>query len=65
MQIGCNETHPDASKAFANAQAKLALAGFQLEQMADGSFVVARWTMTRSLADMPAVEAFMQQVGAA
>lgn len=54
----------DARKAFANAQAKLAIAGFQLERMADGSFVVARWTMTRSLADMAALEAFQQQVGA-
>lgn len=55
----------DMRKAVANAQARLAIAGFQLEQMADGSFVVARWTMTRSLAGMPAVEAFMQKVGVA
>ena len=54
----------DARKAFANAQAKLAIAGFQLERMADGSFVVARWNMTRSLADMMAVMAFQEQVGA-
>lgn len=51
-------------KAFATMQARLALAGFQLERMADGSFVVARWTMTRSLADVAAVATFIVQVGA-
>ena len=53
----------EGRKAFATAQARLALAGFQLERMADGSFVVARWTMTRALADEAAVDAFMRQVG--
>lgn len=65
MQTETTEMPMEARKAFANAQAKLAIAGFQLERMADGSYVVAKWTMTRSLADMAAVETFMQQVGAA
>lgn len=55
----------ELEKRFATAQAKLALAGFQLERMADGSFVAAKWTMTRALADVDAVEAFQRQVGAA
>ncbi len=51
-------------KAVATATARAALAGFELVQMADGSFVVARWTMTRALPDLAAVEAFLAQVGA-
>ena len=51
-------------KAIATATAHAAIAGFELVQMADGSFVVARWTMTRALADLASVEAFLRQVGA-
>lgn len=51
-------------KAFATLQARAALAGFELVRMADDSFVVARWTMTRALADVAAVESFLAQVGA-
>jgi len=53
------------SKLLATLQARAAIAGFELVRMADGSFVVARWTMTRALADFAAVEAFLVQVGAA
>ena len=52
------------AKHIATLQARAAIAGFELAQMADGSFVVARWTMTRALADIAAVEAFLVQVGA-
>lgn len=52
-------------KVFATLQARAALAGFELVRMADGSFVVARWTMTRALVDLFAVERFLEQVGAA
>ena len=51
-------------KAIETARARAALAGFELVQMADGSFVVAKWTMTRSLRDVAAVEAFLMQVDA-
>ena len=57
--------NPHDCKAFATLQARAALAGFELVRMADGSLVVARWTMTRALADLAAAEAFLQQVGAA
>ena len=53
------------AKAFATLQARAAIAGFELVRMADGSFVVARWTMTRALVDVQAVERFLKQVGAA
>ena len=53
------------TKAFATLQARAALAGFELVRMADGTFVVARWTMTRALVDVQAVERFLKQVGAA
>lgn len=52
------------AKQFATLQARAAIAGFELVRMADGSFVVARWTMTRALADVAAIEAFLAQVGA-
>jgi hypothetical protein len=52
------------SDPVATLQARAALAGFQLVQMADGSFVVSRWGMLAPLADCAAVEAFLQRVGA-
>jgi len=51
-------------KAFATLQAKAALAGWEVVRMADGSVVVCRWTLTRSLPDVPALAKFLQQVGA-
>jgi hypothetical protein len=56
--------HPDG-KAFATLQAKAAIAGWQVERMADGSIVVARWTLTRSLPDVAALAEFLREVGAA
>lgn len=55
---------PSDQKQVATLRARAALAGFQLERMADGSFVVARWTMTRSLANVQEVEFFLKQIGA-
>jgi hypothetical protein len=34
------------------------------QPMADGSFVIAKWTMTRALATVADVEAFLRRVGA-
>ncbi len=53
-----------SDKAFSTLQAKAALAGWQVERMADGSIVVARWTLTRSLPDLAALAQFLRQVGA-
>ncbi|MDP9126095.1 MAG: hypothetical protein M3N82_16130, partial [Pseudomonadota bacterium] len=38
------------AKLLATLQARAAITGFELVRMADGSFVVARWTVTRALA---------------
>ncbi|MES2099055.1 MAG: hypothetical protein V4569_04490 [Pseudomonadota bacterium] len=51
-------------KEVSTAIAKAALAGFELVRMADGSFVVGRWGMVRSLEGMAAVQAFLVRVGA-
>lgn len=52
-------------KRFEDLRARLALAGgFELHRMDDGTFVVRRWGLTRELADLAAVEAFLQRVGA-
>lgn len=51
-------------KAFATLRARAALAGVVLERMADGTFVAARWTLTRSLADADDVTRFLDMVGA-
>lgn len=62
--MSAGATDPDA-KAFATLQAKAAIAGLQVERMADGSVVIARWTLTRSLPDLVALEKFLRDVGAA
>lgn len=51
-------------KRLANARARCALAGFELIEMPDGDFLVTRWGMVRALADIAAVEAFIEQVAA-
>lgn len=53
------------AKAFATLQAKAALKGWQVERMMDGSVVIARWTLTRSLPDVAALKQFLRQVGVA
>jgi hypothetical protein len=57
---------PDESKRLATARAELALAGIELHESSadDGRavFYASRWAMTRSLADLAAVEAFARQV---
>ncbi len=54
----------DDRKAFATAQARLALKGFELVAMPGGGYVSQQWGHVRALADMAAVEAFVRQVGA-
>lgn len=49
----------------ARLRAKLALAGgFALHELADGSFLVARWNWTCTLSDLHAVAEFARRVGA-
>ncbi|EWS53171.1 hypothetical protein X551_04045 [Methylibium sp. T29] len=55
----------DQAKTYATLQARAALAGFELVRMPGGDFVVGRWGMVRALTGADAVEAFLQQVGAA
>ena len=44
-------------------QARAALAGFELARMADGSFVIGKWNLLRSLEGLAAVNAFLAQAG--
>lgn len=52
------------AKTVATLVARAAIAGYQLVQLADGSFVASRWGMFRSLDHAAAVEAFLARVGA-
>jgi hypothetical protein len=46
-------------------QARAALAGYELVQLSDDTFIVSRWGMFRSLDHIAAVEHFLQRVEAA
>ena len=54
-----------ARKRFTTVQAKLALRGFVLRKIDDGTFVCTRWGMFRELQNLDAVERFAGLVGAA
>lgn len=62
-------SHDTTPKHFSTLRAQLALRGYTLHRTdpRDGEvrFVVGRWSMVRELRDLPAVEAFAKQVGAA
>lgn len=45
---------------FLELQARAALAGWTITQIADG-YIVSRWGMSRTLPDLPAVEAFISR----
>lgn len=55
---------PGDSKCVATLVARAALAGYELVELADGSFIASRWGMFRSLDHMAAVEQFLRRVGA-
>lgn len=63
-----NATEP-ARKAFSNAQAKAALAGFSVEQIEadDGGqvFIVSRWSLTRQCDTLDDVRELLQRMGVA
>ncbi len=52
------------AKAFATLQAKAALNGWQVVAMPGGGYVVARWGLTRALANFGELERFLKHVGA-
>ncbi len=60
---GINESRRD-EKMIATFTARAAIAGYELVQLADGTFIVSRWGIFRSLDHIAAVEAFLQRVGA-
>lgn len=49
-------------KRLATAAAELALKGYSLHPAEAGAFVVSRWNCFKNLADLPAVEQFVQRV---
>ena len=57
------ESDPDR-KARETRVARACLAGYQLVQLADGTYIASRWGMFRPLDHVAAVERFLQRVGA-
>jgi len=61
----CN-TFTDDAKALATMQARFALAGYQLDQLAyegdERVLVVSRWGLSRQLDSMSKAVAFLEQV---
>jgi hypothetical protein len=51
-------------KVAANLCARAALAGFELVDLPDGTFLVSRWDQSREFATVADVEAFLRRVGA-
>lgn len=65
--VSQQSTAPTAAlrKALETLRAKLALRGYELHELADGSLMVSRWNLSRPLSSIEAAEAFARQVGAA
>ena len=66
-----SDQHRDASaaelaavKRIATVMARLALAGFSLFPLADGSYVVARWNLSQHAATLTDAEAFTDRLAA-
>ena len=57
----------EADKAFTTLRAMLALRGFALDIVSDGeggtAYMVHKWSVSRTLPDMPAVRAFAERAG--
>jgi len=58
MQAADTDLDP---KVVATLTARAALAGYELVRLADGTFIVSRWGMFRSLEHPAAVEQFLQR----
>lgn len=52
-------------KADATRIAKAAMRGHELRRLADGTWLVSNWNLSRELADDAACDAWLQRVGAA
>lgn len=50
-------------KTFATLQAQAALAGITVFRTAHGDYMVSRWSWSRTLPDLAAVEALLRQMG--
>lgn len=50
------------AKAIASLQARAALAGFRLDALPDGAFIISRWDLHRELAHAAEVERFLARV---
>lgn len=64
---GRDDSGTDAAfaKLVATTKARAALAGFELVDLPDGSFVITRWNLlSRELPHLAAVDAFLQRAGA-
>lgn len=64
--VAAMDTPDRTAKLVATLQARAALAGHELVQMSDGSFIGCKpaWGMLVCLADVEAVERWLQRVGA-
>ena len=52
-------------KAKATITAQFARRGYSLSELSDGSFLVHRWNLARSLVDLRAASCFLRQIGGA
>ena len=52
-------------KTFATLAAKFALLGHAVDKLADGGFMVTRWSMSRHCPDVAALSAFLAVIGGA
>ncbi|MBF5004772.1 hypothetical protein [Diaphorobacter caeni] len=50
-------------KTFATLAAKYALAGYAAHKLADGGYMISRWSMSRYFPDMAALASFLAIVG--
>ena len=64
LHDGHAEAHAAHCKSVATLQARAALAGFELVALADGGFLVTKWGLLKTLADLDAAAAFLDQAGA-
>lgn len=53
------------AKRVANCTARLALLGFSMHPLVGDSFVISRWNMSRTVADIADAERFLKMVGGA
>lgn len=66
QSVSLYSTSDDADcKLYARFAAPLAIAGYQLHELADGTYLVARWDRTLHCPDLHAVRAFCHRAGVA